>query len=384
MAMAMEEKNKPKFDLYKTGQKVKLSANQHLNKQLQAMFKAEELKNKPYTKITSEEEKLARKNQLPVVKRWLHSAARHVNITKYQRVLPTAKELAKLSGTGPEILPEEMHPSETCFICNEALPIADWKGCRLVCCGVRIHCKCSHDYTHPKAQNPVMNVCGIGITTMCPLCGQLEGEDFTFMDKINEWSNKPNFVKSYLEGDKKPKRARFAITYLADVYRMGLNDVPRNMNESFLHYNDSVVATNCPVASFRLAELADKIGVGNEKKGFESCKHSAELNLPEAMHRLANYYEAGYGCDQDFQLMGVWMLLAAQYGHVPSQTQMGCIHRNGQLGVQDIAQSIYWFEMAAFIGTFKIEKLRSQCFDTTFTIIVVIIVRIIFTCSFFF
>ena len=59
------------------------------------------------------------------------------------------------------------------------------------------------------------------------------------------------------------------------------------------------------------------------------------------MHRLANYYEAGYGCAQDFQLMGVWMLLAAQYGHVPSQTQMGCIHRNGQLGVQDIAQSIY-------------------------------------------
>ena len=50
---------------------MKLSANQHLNKQLQAMFKAEELKNKPYTKITSEEEKLARKNQLPVVKRWL-------------------------------------------------------------------------------------------------------------------------------------------------------------------------------------------------------------------------------------------------------------------------------------------------------------------------
>ena len=32
----------------------------------------------------------------------------------------------------------------------------------------------------------------------------------------------------------------------------------------------------------------------------------------------------------------------------------------------------------------KCKKCRSQCFDTTFTIIVVIIVRIIFTCSFFF
>ena len=38
----------------------------------------------------------------------------------------------------------------------------------------------------------------------------------------------------------------------------------------------------------------------------------------------------------------------------------------------------------AMPGTFKIEKLRSQCFDTTFTIIVVIIVKIIFACSFFF
>ena len=35
-------------------------------------------------------------------------------------------------------------------------------------------------------------------------------------------------------------------------------------------------------------------------------------------------------------------------------------------------------------GTFKIEKLRSQCFDQPSPIIVVIIVRIIFTCSFFF
>ena len=36
------------------------------------------------------------------------------------------------------------------------------------------------------------------------------------------------------------------------------------------------------------------------------------------------------------------------------------------------------------IGTLKIEKCRSQCFDTTFTIIVVIVVKIIFTRSFFF
>ena len=35
-------------------------------------------------------------------------------------------------------------------------------------------------------------------------------------------------------------------------------------------------------------------------------------------------------------------------------------------------------------GTFKIEKLRSQCFDQPSPIIVVIIVRIIFTCSYFF
>ena len=36
------------------------------------------------------------------------------------------------------------------------------------------------------------------------------------------------------------------------------------------------------------------------------------------------------------------------------------------------------------ISTLNIEKCRSQCFDTTFTILVVIIVKIIFICLFFF
>jgi len=268
------------------------------------------------------------KGEIPVVRRWLHRPPETLNTVT--RRLPTESELAKLSGTGPLILPEELHPRETCFVCKKALPLADWKGVRLFCCGVRVHHACNGETSRTICQRNYSNL-------PCPLCNQTEVKDYNFIDKVHEWANPPD-------------AKRFALCYLGETHCQGLGDVAADLQEAFLFFNDAVVKTNCPVATFRLAELCDRVGRGNERKGFESCKLAAESNLPEAMHRLASYYEAGYGCEQNFQKLGEWMLLAARHGHVPSQTQMGCIHRNGQLGVQDIAQSIYWFEHAGMIG----------------------------------
>ena len=105
-----------------------------------------------------------------------------------------------------------------------------------------------------------------------------------------------------------------------------------------------VAAQDAEVADCLNADLTLTVRVA-------ACQEAAENGDAEAQFNLAVMYGNGEGVPQDYTEARVWLLRAAEQGHVVAQFSLGALYAEGAEGIpQDYAEAVVWWRRAAEQG----------------------------------
>ena len=90
---------------------------------------------------------------------------------------------------------------------------------------------------------------------------------------------------------------------------------------------------------------------------------SAKLGFATAQFNLGVMYENGLGVVQDYAEAVRWFLLAAEQGNARAQSNVGTMYGNGDGVAQDYAEAMRWFRLAAEQGNARAQSNVGMMFD---------------------
>lgn len=199
---------------------------------------------------------------------------------------------------------------------------------------------------------PALVICGILFVVFIVLAVVLgvvlikkkSNQEMTSEVQINVDSNHPlyEYYERAADGDVD------AISYLADIYYFGSEEISVNYEES-LFWNEKLAENGDVNAMHNIATLYyyDQVVVADGyKRCVDWCTRIIEIepNNAEAMHMMGNcYYWGMYGIEEDPEVAFMWWHKAASYGYLDSVYNVAWCYENGY-GVQpnyDKAQEWY-------------------------------------------
>ena len=139
---------------------------------------------------------------------------------------------------------------------------------------------------------------------------------------------------------------------LGEDYFIGRNGKSKDYAKAIEWYNKAADKGNAD-AMIRLAECYEEgYGVAkNERKGVEYEKNAAALGNAKAQYWLGNTYCIAYGGEtRNYAEALKWYLKSAEQGYAGGQNGLGNMYRNGDGVEKDYTEAVKWYRMAAEQG----------------------------------
>ncbi len=138
---------------------------------------------------------------------------------------------------------------------------------------------------------------------------------------------------------------------LAQMYRMGVSDIPVDYKKAIQWYESAAKLKN-PQATFNLAIMYQQ-GQGTEQnytRALELYKQTADFGSGHAMHNIGLMYASGTGVTQDYTEAIYWFKKAVEAGAPKAAFDLGYMYMNGHGAEKDMQKAFTYYKQAAEIG----------------------------------